>query len=210
MVKRVVAFAFCLLLLCNIASAKIIGDFSTDKTGLKTVTLEEAKVKENTSSVNTSSSTVQPAVKNESIPGADVVSGWVTTGLNNWLKGLIGGMYGSFENNSAVNNQFGSPRGALYTAITYVPNPYDDPTIKSLFLNYNALAIFFVCIFIFGEWANRNLARMKVTSNVFGDKDLSASRFYGGLCMCGIALFANIIYMQCLTCLILSLRALKI
>ena len=195
MVKRVVAFAFCLLLLCNIASAKIIGDFSTDKTGLKTVTLEEAKVKENTSSVNTSSSTVQPAVKNESIPGADVVSGWVTTGLNNWLKGLIGGMYGSFENNSAVNNQFGSPRGALYTAITYVPNPYDDPTIKSLFLNYNALAIFFVCIFIFGEWANRNLARMKVTSNVFGDKDLSASRFYGGLCMCGIALFANIIYM---------------
>jgi len=195
MVKRALAIAFCVLLFCNLASAKIIGTFSTDQTGLKTVSLEEAKVKENTSSVNTSSSTVQPATKTESIPQSDVVSGWVTAGLNNWLKGLIGGMYSSFENNSAVNNQFGSPRGALYTAITYVPNPYEDPTIKGLYTNYNALAIFFVCIFIFGEWSNRRLASMKVTSSVFGDKDLSTSKFFGGLAMCGIALFANIIYM---------------
>ncbi|MDR3492424.1 MAG: hypothetical protein P4M12_10360 [Gammaproteobacteria bacterium] len=196
MVKRALAIAFCLLLFCNIASAKIIGDFSTDKTGLKTVTLEEAKVKDtNASSMPVSSNVSQPATKTESIPQSDVVSGWVTAGLNNWLKGLIGGMYGSFENNSAVNNQFGSPRGALYTAITYVPNPYEDPTIKGLFLNYNSLAIFFVCIFIFGEWANRRLASMKVTSSVFGEKDLSISKFFGGICMCGIALSANLIYM---------------
>jgi hypothetical protein len=201
MVKiRAVAIAFFVLLLCtSIASAKIIGNFSTDSTGLKTVSLEEAKVKEdsNTSSVNTSGNTAvaQPATKTESIPQSDMVSGWVTAGLNNWLKGLIGGMYGSFENNSAVNNQFGTARGALYTAITYVPNPYADPTIKGLFLNYNALAIFFVCIFIFGEWANRRLAGMKVTSTVFEGKDLSTSKFFGGITMCGIALFANIIYM---------------
>jgi hypothetical protein len=196
MVKiRAVAIAFFVLLFCvSIGSAKIIGTFSTDQTGLKTVTLDEAKVKENTSIANTSSSP-QPATKTDSIPQSDVVSGWVTAGLNNWLKGLIGGMYSSFENNSAVNNQFGSPRGALYTAITYVPNPYEDPTIKGLYTNYNALAIFFVCLFIFGEWANRRLAAMKVTSSVFGEKDLSTSRFFGGLAMCGIALFANIIYM---------------
>jgi hypothetical protein len=198
MVKRALAIAFCMLLLCNIASAKIIGTFSTDQTGLKTVTLDKAKVKENASNVNTSSSTVEPATKTESIPGSDMVSGWVTTGLNNWLKGLIGGMYTSFENNSAVKNQFGSPRGALYTAITYVPNPYEDPTIKGLYQNYNALAIFFVIIFIFGEWSNRRLASMKVTSSVFGDKDLSTSKFFGGLAMCGIALFANLLYMYAL------------
>jgi hypothetical protein len=182
MVKiRAVAIIFCILLFSNIAAAKIVGNFSTDSTGLKTVTLEEAKVKDNSSSTSNVS---QPAVKTESITGSDVVSGWVTAGLNNWLKGLIGGMYSSFDNNSAVTNQFGSARGALYTVITYVPNPYDDPNIKSLYTNYNSLAIFFVIIFIFGEWANRNLAMMKVTSNVFGDRDLSTSKFFGGICMC--------------------------
>jgi len=193
MVKRAVAIIFCLLMLCTIASAKIIGDFSQPIT--KTVTLDEAKVKENASNVNTSSSTVEPATKKESIPESDMVSGWVTAGLNNWLKGLIGGMYTSFENNSEVNNKFGTPRGALYTAITYVPNPYDDPAIKSLFHSYNNLAIFFVVIFIFGTWANRNLSRSKVTFSVFGEKDLSTSALFSGIAMCIVALFGNFIYM---------------
>jgi hypothetical protein len=197
MVKiRAVAVLFCLLLLCtSIASAKIIGTFPTDQIGLKPVSLEEAKVTENTSSVNTSSNTSQPAIKTESIPGQSVVSGWVSAGLNDWGRGLIDGMYKSFDNNSDINNKFGSVRGSLYTVITFVPNPYDDPTIKNLFKNYNALAIFFVIIFIFGEWANRRLASMKVTSSVFGDKDLSTSRFWGGLCMCCIALAANFFFM---------------
>jgi hypothetical protein len=82
MVKRALAIAFCVLLLCNIASAKIIGIFPTDQIGLKPVSLEEAKVTENTSSVNTSSNTSQPAIKTESIPGQSVVSGWVSAGLN--------------------------------------------------------------------------------------------------------------------------------
>ena len=181
-----IAIAICFLLLCtSIASAKIIGNFSTDTTGLKTVTLDQARVNETDTSVSTPSNTSQPATNTENVQNQDVVSGWVTNGLNNWLKGLIGGMYDSFDNNSAINNQFGTPRGALYTAITYVPNPYQDPTIKSLFLNYNTLAIFAVIIFIFGEWCNRNLAQMKVTSSVFGDKDLSTSKFFGRLCMCG-------------------------
>lgn len=121
-------------------------------------------------------------------------SGVIGDGLNQWGKGLIDGMYASFDN-SSVTKQFGSTRGALFTVITYVPDPYADNTIKSLFLSYNNLAIFFVIVFIFGAWANRNLARMKVTSSVFGDKDLSTSAFFGGLCMCGIALAANLIYM---------------
>ncbi len=196
MVKTALAIVFCLLLFCSVADAKIIGNISTDSTVLKTVTLDQARVKEdNGSSANTSSNISQPATKTESIPGSDVVSGWVTAGLNGWLRGLVDGMYGSFENNSAVNNQFGSPRGALYTAITYVPNPYEDPNIKSLYKNYNDIAIFFVILFIFGEWTNRRLAVMKVTSSVFGEKDLSTSHFFGGLCMCGIALFANFFFM---------------
>ena len=58
------------------------------------------------------------------------------------------------------------------------------------------LLLSFLCVFSFlANGLIRNLARMKVTSSVFGDKDLSTSRFYGGLCMCGVALAANIIYM---------------
>lgn len=205
MVKRLaLAIAFCLMLFCSIADAKIIGNFSTDSTtGLKTVTLEEAKVKEDSSNTDISSSTTsstnttQQSTKTKSIPGSDVVSGWVTAGLNGWCKGLIDGMYTSFDN-SSVTNQFGSARGALFTVITYVPNPYQDETIKSLYRNYNNLAIFFVILFVFGEWCNRNLARMKVTSSVFGDKDLSTSKFWGGLCMCGVALAANFFYILAL------------
>lgn len=203
MVKTAVAIVFCLMLFCSVADAKIVGNFTTDSTtGLKTVSLEEAKVKDDnttSSSSNVSSSNVTQvsSTTTESITNSSTVSGWVTAGLNGWLRGLIDGMYSSFDN-SSVTNQFGSARGALFTVITYVPNPYTDPDIKSLYTNYNNLAIFFVIIFIFGEWSNRNLARMKVTSSVFGDKDLSTSRFYGGLCMCGVALSANIFYMLAL------------
>lgn len=204
-----VAIAICIILLCSsIASAKIVGNFSTDSTsGLKIFSLEEAKVKEeNTTTSSTdiassnasSNNSIQVNTKTESIQSADAVSGWVTAGLNGWLRGLIDGMYNSFDNNAAVTSKFGTARGALFTVITYVPNPYQDSTIKGLYTNYNNLAIFAVIIFIFGEWSNRNLARMKVTSSVFGDKDLSTSRFYGGLCMCGVALAANIFYMLAL------------
>lgn len=122
----------------------------------------------------------------------------VSEGINLFGRSLIDGMYASFDSNTAINEKFGTVRGSLFTAITYVPNPYDDPAIKGLFKNYNALAIYFVCIFIFGEWANRNLARTKVYSNVFKDKDLSTSRFWGGLCMCFIALAANFFYVMLL------------
>jgi hypothetical protein len=199
MVKTAIAIVFCLILFCSVADAKIIGNFSTDSTGLKTVTLEEAKVKENSSNMDISSTNIskidsKTTIKTDSIPGSDIIPGLVTAGLNGWLKGLIDGVYGSFDNVSTAS-QFGSPRGAIFKVITFVPDPYQDSTIKSLYLNYNNLAIFFVIIFIFGEWCNRNLARMKVTSSVFGDKDLSTSKFFGGLAMCGVALAANLIYM---------------
>ena len=44
MKKLALAIVFCMLLFCSIADAKIIGNFSTDTTGIKTVTLDEARV----------------------------------------------------------------------------------------------------------------------------------------------------------------------
>jgi len=125
----------------------------------------------------------------------DVGAGMVSAGIGQFFKDQINGMYSSFQNNTAINSQFGTARGALYTVITYVPDPYADPTIKSIFLNYRALSIFFVVLFIIGEFMNRNLARMKVSENVFGNRDLSTSKFVGGVAMCFLGLFANFIFM---------------
>lgn len=207
MVKRALAIVFCLMLLCNIAAAE------ENKTKLKItktslegtnsiipthqiVSLSDAK-NESDKYSNTSkdTETQQTESKKESVSSESIGSNMVSSGISLFAKSAIDGMYESFDNNSEINSKFGSVRGALFTVITFVPNPYDDPTIKSLYQNYNNLAIFFVMIFIFGEWSNRNLARMKVTSSVFGEKDLSTSKFWGGLCMCGIALCANIFFM---------------
>lgn len=203
MVKRAIAIVFCLMLLCNFAAAetatklKITNVSSNSIIPMqKTISLSDAK--NNTDKYSNTSQTTtsqQKDSKKESVSSESIGSNMVSAGISLFANSAIDGMYASFENNSGINNKFGSARGALFTVITFVPNPYDDPKIKELYMNYNNLAIFFVIIFIFGEWSNRNLARTKATSSVFGEKDLSTSKFWGGLCMCGIALCANLFYM---------------
>lgn len=206
MVKRALAIIFCFMLLCNIAAAEETQKLKITKTSSDSansiiptqeiVSLSEAK-NESDEYSNTSkgTETKQTETKKESVSSESIGSNMVSSGISLFAKSAIDGMYASFDDNSEITSKFGTVRGALFTAITFVPNPYEDQTIKSLYQNYNYLAIFFVVIFIFGEWSNRNLARMKVTSSVFGEKDLSTSKFWGGLCMCGIALCANIFYM---------------
>jgi len=75
--RKLALAMFLLVLFCSsLASAKIIGNFSTDAIGLKTVSLEEAIVKEDnsSSSINTSSNVSQPATKTESIDSPDILS----------------------------------------------------------------------------------------------------------------------------------------
>jgi len=187
--RKLALAMFLLVLFCSsLASAKIIGNFSTDAIGLKTVSLEEAIVKEDnsSSSINTSSNVSQPATKTESIDSPDILSESVSKGNGLFVRSLIDGMYKDFEN-SEVTKKFGSMRGAITTVLTFVPNPYEDPIIQDLYKDYNNLAIYFVILFILGDWFNRRMAQLKVTSSVFGNKDLSHSRFIGGACMCMLA-----------------------
>jgi hypothetical protein len=192
--KLALAMVFCVLLFCSVADAKIIGNFSTDAIGLKTVSLAEARVNETDTGVNTSSNVSQPITKTESIDSPDILSESVSKGNSLFARSLIDGMYKDFEN-SDVTKKYGSMRGAITTVLTFVPNPYDDPIIMDLYTDYNNLAIYFVILFILGEWFNRRMAQLKVTSSVFGHKDLSQSRFIGGLCMCMVGLAANLIFM---------------
>lgn len=128
----------------------------------------------------------------------DAGSDMVAKGIQKALIMAADSMYGAFDNNTAINEKFGTPQGALFNFSTQIPDPYSTPEVKSLSKNYRYLAIFFVILFILGEFMNRNLARMKVTESVFGNKDLSTSRFVGGITMCFIGLFANFIFMGAL------------
>lgn len=125
----------------------------------------------------------------------DAGAGMVSAGIGQFFKGQIDGMYASFQNNTAINNQFGTARGALFTVITYVPDPYADPQIKSMFLNYRSLSIYFVILFILGGFISRNLALSHVSENVFGNRDLSTSSFINGMAVCFIGLCANFFFM---------------
>jgi hypothetical protein len=122
----------------------------------------------------------------------------VAKGIQKVLIMLADSMYGAFNNNTEINNEFGTPQGALFNFSTHTPDPYNTPEVKRLSKNYYYLAVFFVILFIVGEFMNRNLARMKVTESVFGNKDLSTSRFVGGITMCFIGLFANFFFMGAL------------
>jgi len=193
--RRLALAMLLLLLFCSIADAKIIGNFTTDATGIKVVSLTEARVNETeTTGTNTSSNVSQPITKTESIDSPDILSESVSKGNALFARSLVDGMYADFEN-SNVTKEYGSIRGALVTVLTFVPNPYDDPIIQDLYKDYNNLAIYFVVLFILGEFFNRRMAQLKVTTSVFGNKDLSQSRFIGGICMCMLGLSANIIFM---------------
>lgn len=194
MTKLALAIVFCMLLFCSIADAKIIGNFSTDATGIKTVSLTEARVNETDIGTNTSSNVSEPSTKTESIDSPDILSESVSKGNALFARSLVDGMYADFEN-SDVTKKYGSMRGAIATVLTFVPNPYDDPIIQDLYTDYNNLAIYFVILFVLGEFFNRRMAQLKVTSSVFGNKDLSQSRFIGGMCMCMVGLAANLIFM---------------
>lgn len=193
--KLALAIFFCILLFCSIADAKIVGNFSTDATGVKTVTLDQARVNEtDTQSAISSSNSSQPTTKTESIDSPDILSESVSKGNTLFARSLVDGMYKDFEG-SNVTKQHGSIVGALTTVLTFVPNPYEDQIIKDMYQNYNNLAIYFVVLFILGEWFNRRMEQLKITSSVFGYKDLSQAKFIGGLCMCMLGLSANIIFM---------------
>jgi hypothetical protein len=135
-----------------------------------------------------------PSVLAEDYSTKDAGADMVALGINKALIAVADNMYGAFQNNTVVNSQYGTTRGALYTFITHIPDPYAIPQIKGLFNNFFYLGALFVVIFILGEIFNRNLARAKISESVFGEKDLSTAHFVGGVAMCFIGLFANLIF----------------
>ena len=59
--------------------------------------------------------------------GADMVA----KGIQKALIAAADNMYGTFNNNLDINEEFGTPRGALFNFSTHVPDPYSTPEVKS-------------------------------------------------------------------------------
>ena len=82
-------------------------------------------------------------------------------------------------------DEHGNTAGMIYTAVTFVPNPYENNTIVELYGGYVNFCIFLAVMFILGE--------LRITSS--SKYSIPPRRFIGGLTMCLFALMGNIFYM---------------
>lgn len=128
----------------------------------------------------------------ESINESDYVRNEISAGNKLFVESLITGLYEDLKGNSTDDGVKG---GIVYSAITFVPNPYEDSDIVELYGGYQALTIYAVVLFVLGELISRSIARTKLAAGTLKHKDLSGYHFIGGVAMCGLALIANIFYM---------------
>ena len=130
--------------------------------------------------------------KNETVDDENFIRNEVSAGNKQFLTDIVSGIYKEFLN-SSVKDENGDTAGIIYTAVTFVPNPYENQTIVDLYGGYLNLCIFLTVMFILGESVNRNAARMKITSGT--RYSLPPRRLVGGVAMCMFAVMGNVFYM---------------
>jgi hypothetical protein len=128
----------------------------------------------------------------ESIEDGDFIRNEIAAGNEQFLTGLVSDIYSEFKE-SSVKDENGNTAGMIYTAVTFVPNPYNDNTIVELYGGYLNLSIFLTVMFILGESVSRSAARMKITYS--SKYRLPQRKLIGGLAMCAFAMLGNIFYM---------------
>jgi len=128
----------------------------------------------------------------EAIERPDFIRNEVAAGNKQFLTGLVSDIYTEFQD-SMVTDENGNTAGMIYTAVTFVPNPYHNNTIVELYGGYLNLCIFLTVMFVLGESVSRSAARMKITtSSKYG---LPQRKLVGGVAMCMFAMMGNVFYM---------------
>jgi hypothetical protein len=116
----------------------------------------------------------------------------VAAGNKMFLVDLGSSIYKEFQE-SEVKDKNGNTAGLIFTAVTFVPNPYENATIVELYGGYLNICIFLIIMFILGESITRNASRM---NNTFGTKyHMQPRKLLGGLAMCLFAIMGNVFYM---------------
>lgn len=194
--KLTIAVAFVLLIatinigLCVQGPLKVISANSSESINESqgpVISLEESTAR---SENNSSGKESKLEIKNEQVDNGDFLSNAVSSGITACLRGLCDGIYADIyadENGTEFTN---STKDGIYTAITFVPNPYANKNIVELYGGYLNLTIFCIVVFVVGALISRSIARMKLDKNI----NLTRSAFIGGIATCGFALVANILY----------------
>lgn len=137
-------------------------------------------------------------METERAEDADLIRNEVSEGNALFVRSLVDGLYDAFKETRDKTDS-GITNGLIFTAVTFVPNPYDDPIIVDLYGGYTGIALYLIVIFILGELISRSIARSKITSSIIRTRNLTEHRFVGGVLLCGFALMANVFYMFALT-----------
>lgn len=181
--------------LCAQGPLKIMSDNTTESPVIGPVIgLGEAAERSNNSENSASS---EPPVNSETVENKDFIRNEISAGNSIFVRSIVNGLYADFQN-SSVTDEYGDAGGLIFSAVTFVPNPYDDTSIVELYGGYLNLTIYLIVLFVLGELISRSAARTKLTTGVLGHKDLSGYHFIGGIAMCGFAIVANLIYMGAL------------
>jgi len=136
------------------------------------------------------SSSPEPVMQSETADNGNFLSNAVSSGITGFLRGLCDGAYADIDAEENGTEFTNGTKDGIYTAITFVPDPYEDKNIVELYGGYLNLTVFFAAVFVFGALISRSIARMKLGRN----KNLTQSAFIGGIATCGLALIANILF----------------
>jgi hypothetical protein len=140
-----------------VADAKMVGNFSTDKTGIKTVTLEQAKVKENVTEPKKQSSFLDQ-MYNETINGfqkgvSEGIKGFFTDAADKIFE--IGG---TTNETAEVKDKYGYAVGSVFKIAAYENDPYKSETVQKMRLRTALIGLFIFIIFIFIGAARVNIS----------------------------------------------------
>ncbi len=217
MIKRAIALAFCLLLLCSCIASAATNNSITDSKNIininkntnNSIDSESKASINNTISVSESTANSQnnsssSSVKYEEADNGNFLTNAVSAGITLFIKGICDGIYadiyadghGTGENSTGSVNgtEYTNSTDSLYDALTSVPHPYENQTIVKMYGGYLNITIYCIVIFVLGALIGRSIARMRLDKNI----DVRQAAFIGGIAICGLALISNIIYMYAL------------
>ena len=160
--KPLVILLIVLLLFPTVASAKIIGNFSTFTTPVKTVSLAEAKVNEtNTSETNNISVVTPTPVIHDNNAAMSAGAKMVSMGIQAFFGSIADGIFnigGSANESTSVKNDYGYAVGSVFKIATYSNDPYQSKTVQAMRTQTAIIGVFIFVLYVFYGAACVNLS----------------------------------------------------
>jgi hypothetical protein len=156
--KLLPLFFIVFLLLPFTASAKIIGNFSTDGAVLKTVTLDQSRVKENITSVNETKNILPEKKKSKSDDTTEYLGKQLGKGFLTGIADQVFQLGGVTNETEEVKDKYGYAVGSVFKIATYKNDPYESQTVQEMRKRTSLIGLFIFIIFVFLGASRVNLS----------------------------------------------------